>query len=142
MKTLKLDETKQLSVSDSTNGQTLNPIQTNFPPVIEGVQKVADFLEFTMWNALPTYKREPKTQKDFAKKIGVGEDTLSIWKNNPKFWDIVWQFIVLRAKDEVADVMDAFLEKAKSAKTTSRDLEMVLRIAGTKINKTETKKDD
>lgn len=58
----------------------------------EASQKLRHFDEynrFVAWIALPNSLRIPKTQKDFAKQIGVGEDTLSEWKQRGGFFKAV-----------------------------------------------------
>jgi len=48
-----------------------------------------EYADFVQWIALPKSLRSPKTQRELAKKFGVGEDTLSEWKNREDFWNEV-----------------------------------------------------
>lgn len=52
---------------------------------VADARKIREYHEFLYWLALPIDLRGEKTQKEFAKKIGVGEDTLSDWKKREGF---------------------------------------------------------
>lgn len=47
------------------------------------------YQEFIKWMAVPEPLRDLKNQGDFAKEFGVGEDTLSNWKQRDGFWEAV-----------------------------------------------------
>lgn len=53
----------------------------------------ADYLEFARFNSYPKKEREElygfATAKDFGAKYDVGEVTLSLWKKEDNFWQIV-----------------------------------------------------
>lgn len=53
---------------------------------LKGLKHQMEFLDFITWIATPSTLREPKTQQELSKKFGVGQDTLSEWKNRPRFW--------------------------------------------------------
>lgn len=87
-----------------------------------------DQLEFLEWLALPKRLRQPKTQKAFAKKIGVHQDTLTDWKRLPNFLDRV----VSRSRDlvrqAIPDVLDAVIQQAVTGSIPHVD--RVLAMAG------------
>lgn len=51
------------------------------------IKKRVEYERFLDWLSLPYDARNPKTQKEFAIKHGVDEDTLSLWKKRGDFWD-------------------------------------------------------
>jgi hypothetical protein len=58
-----------------------------------GHYREADYLEFAKFNSYPKKDREElygfATAKEFGAKYDVGEVTLSLWKKEDKFWQIV-----------------------------------------------------
>ena len=56
---------------------------------LKGLRHPTEYEEFITWMALPEFYRVPKTQGELAQKFGVGEDTLSEWKQREGFWDAV-----------------------------------------------------
>jgi hypothetical protein len=56
---------------------------------LKGLRYPAEYEEFIIWMALPEFYRVPKTQRELAEKFGVGEDTLSEWKQREGFWEAV-----------------------------------------------------
>jgi hypothetical protein len=109
-------------------------------PVITGVEKVTEYIEFAMWMATPSYDRKPKNQRLFAGAFRVNEDTLTAWKSQQQFWQVVLHFIRSKAKERAADVVEGLYMKASSEKTTNKDTLMFLDIAGMEINQTKNKK--
>ena len=53
------------------------------------IKKKQEYREFIEWIGLPVAEREPKEQKQFALKVGVGPQQLSGWKNEEGFWETV-----------------------------------------------------
>jgi hypothetical protein len=45
-------------------------------------RKEREKLQFIEWLALPSWEREPKTQRQLAKKLRVNEVTLSEWAHS------------------------------------------------------------
>jgi hypothetical protein len=45
-----------------------------------------EYNDFVLWIAMPKSLRNPKTQRELALRFGIGEDTLSDWKNLDGFW--------------------------------------------------------
>jgi len=71
------------------------------------------------WLALPKSKRIPKTQKQLADKLGVHEDTVCLWKQQPLFRKAVQNRIEALATDHDADVINALVSNAKSGRQGS-----------------------
>ena len=69
-------------------------------------------LRFQEWLALPKRLREPKTQRELAKVIGVGEDTLSDWKRFDGFVDAVNVIARRYLKESMPAILDAIATKA------------------------------
>jgi hypothetical protein len=78
------------------------------------MRKLELFYEYCKWASLPTPLREPKTQKEWAKKWGVTEATLSIWKRKQKFWEMVASFRREWAKDKTSDVIYGLFRNAST----------------------------
>ena len=53
---------------------------------IKNLKHQMEYLDFIQWIATPNTLREPRTQQELSKKFGVGQDTLSEWKNRSGFW--------------------------------------------------------
>jgi hypothetical protein len=102
--------------------------------MIPPVKLVAEFFEFASWAATPRQCREIKTQKEFAKKIGVSEDTLTDWKEHPQFDELVSRGWNAWAHDRIPDAIGSLYKKVMA-----KDVETFLRLAGKEINKPKTK---
>ncbi len=88
---------------------------TPIKPKKEGAKDVRHKLEysdFVLWVATPKALREPSTQRELAKKFGVGEDTLSDWKNKDGFWDSVALERVSWTREKTSDVIHALYKRA------------------------------
>jgi hypothetical protein len=55
----------------------------------EKLRHFDEYHQFVAWIGLPVSLRIPKTQKELAKNLGVGEDTLSEWKQRDGFFKAV-----------------------------------------------------
>lgn len=91
---------------------------TSRPPITpknKGSQKIRHRLEysdFVIWIATPKTLREPATQRDLARQFGIGEDTLSDWKNRPDFWDEVREERSQWTREKTSDVIHALYKRA------------------------------
>lgn len=104
-------------------------IDSDLPTIIPHVERVIDFIDFTRWFATPKSIRKLKTQKEFANKIGVSEDTLTDWKRNPYFWPLAQRFISEWIKSKIPDVINGLYKKA-SGKGHAKDVLAFIKLAG------------
>ncbi|MBC7239373.1 MAG: hypothetical protein H5T71_04655 [Chloroflexi bacterium] len=69
-------------------------------------------IAFIDWLANP---ESEGTQQDFAREFKVHEGTLSDWKNEPGFWDRVWErFTDFYLQGQLPAVNRALIRKAKA----------------------------
>lgn len=115
------------------------PIHSDYLPAIPDVRRVPEFIEFVRWNALPTWHRKLKTQKEFAKRIGVSQDTLTDWKKHPEFWPLVWHFLCEWMKEQTSDIIGGLHEKITSGKGSASDVKLFLNLANGKTNSSKKK---
>jgi len=83
---------------------------------------------FAEWLAMPRKMREPGTQKGLAAVLDVGPVTLSRWKNDVEFQELVYQRARSHLMAELPDVMHMIMEKAKGG--DFRFAKMVLELTG------------
>lgn len=76
-------------------------------------RKAREQLELALWLSLPSYAREPRTQKQLAKKLGVDASTFSDWKLLPGFMIYVRHLMEERIQEDCPDVVGALVRKAK-----------------------------
>ncbi|MDF1498538.1 MAG: phBC6A51 family helix-turn-helix protein [Patescibacteria group bacterium] len=69
--------------------------------------------EFILFFATPKLLRDEETQKEFSKRIGVGEDTLSNWKQLDGFWDEVALLRKKMFKAKSTEVLSGLFLKAR-----------------------------
>ncbi len=125
--------------SDKNTSNKNNRIRTDLPKIIPNVNRVADFLQFAQWMAIPQVSRKQKTQKDFANEIDVDEDTLTNWKRNPNFYPIVQQFTDEWMKERRSDVIDALYQNA-CREGKAKDVLTFLKLSGISDNFNENVK--
>jgi len=82
---------------------------SKIPPFIKLTREYEEFVRFC---ATPRVLREIKTQREFAKKFGVSEDTLTDWKKTPRFPERIRQIILEHEQEKLPDVIDALRGKA------------------------------
>ena len=75
------------------------------------LRHVDEYLNFIVWVAQPKELRKPKTQRELSKKFGVGEDTLSEWKNRDGFWEKVSTQRQKWCKEKTSDVINALYKR-------------------------------
>lgn len=112
-----------------TKNKITTPIQSNYLPAILDVKRISEFIEFVRWNALPTWYRESKTQKEFAERVGVSPDTLTDWKKHSEFWPLVWQFLREWMQEQTSDVIGGLYEKIVSGKGSASDVQLFFHLA-------------
>jgi len=115
------------------------PIRSDSLPAIPDVRRIPEFIEFVQWNALPTWYREPKTQKGFAEQIGVSQDTLTDWKKHSEFWPLVWHFLREWMKEQTPNVIGGLYEKIVSAKGSASDVQLFLNLVNGKPKSSKKK---
>src|SRR3989338_4173347 len=106
------------------------PIPSDFLPAIPDVRRIPEFIEFAKWCATPSWLREVKTQKGFAERVGVSQDTLSDWKKHLNFWPLVWQFLRDRMQEQIPDIIEGLSGKVISGKGSAGDARFLFRLAG------------
>ena len=65
---------------------------------------------FVEWLALPEELRDPRTQKEFGKRYGISQQTLSSWKTNKKVHARVLEMVGANILCDFADYM-SYLKK-------------------------------
>jgi len=71
-----------------------------------------EYDDFIEWIALPNKLRKPKTQRELARKFGIGEDTLSDWKQREGFWEEVEKKRKSWGKERTPNVLLGLYKKA------------------------------
>lgn len=107
----------------------LTPIHSDSLKVVPRIQRLPEFMQFINWFATPGQFRKPKTQKEFARIVGVCEDTLTDWKLTPHFWPLVQQSLSRWIKDRLPDAIGGLYLNA-SDKGSPKAVEMFLRLGG------------
>ena len=74
--------------------------------------KINEYERFIAWIALPSAARQPSTQGELAKELGVEEATLSDWKKRDDFWPRVRETIGLWARGKTPDVVEGLYKRA------------------------------
>jgi hypothetical protein len=79
------------------------------PKSAEGLMKPTTYEEFIYWIATPDQYRNPSTQKQFALKWKVNEDTLTDWKRRDGFYDEVRKNVRIYGRDHLAVCTSALI---------------------------------
>lgn len=114
--------------------ESLTPIRSDTLPVPTDVRRVAEFIQFVQWFALPSAERKPKTQKEFAALVGVAEDTLTDWKKRPEFRALVGYLLREWMWERTPDVIDGLYEKIRSDKCGASDVRLFLNLRDGGLN--------
>lgn len=84
--------------------------------------------KFMAWLAVPSKLREPATQGEFAKEIGVVDSTLSRWKKETGFGAEVGRLSRELVKDDLPDIFGALIGQAKAG--SFQHIKLALEVAG------------
>lgn len=96
--------------SDKSDSQQLISFRFVDADRVQDPLKLKVFID---WIVLPSKLRVPKTQKLFAKQIGVNQDTLTDWKKLNGFWNEVKQEQQHHFQEQVSDVLYGLTKRAK-----------------------------
>ena len=99
-----------------TNNLISTPIQSGICEIPPSIKLIREFTEFVQFCAMPRVLREIKTQREFAQKFEISEDTLTDWKRTPGFLNMVRQLILEREQEGLSDVINALYKQAKKGK--------------------------
>jgi hypothetical protein len=89
------------------------PIQSEICEIPSSIKLTREYGEFIKFCATPRILRKIKTQREFAKKFGVSEDTLTDWKKTPGFLAVVRQIILEREQERLSDVIEGLYREAR-----------------------------
>lgn len=103
-----------------------------------GLKNPQEYLEFIYWLATPIDLREVKTQGDFAKKIGVDQNTLSEWKKREGFQDLLIDTIKSNFRERSASVLRA-VERRAHGRGGNQDAALFFKVTGMIKDGTELK---
>lgn len=79
---------KETPTSKREGNKLANQTDNKEPVEIRELRKPTTYLLFIDWLAQPEGLRQPASQKAFADKYKVDEDTLTRWKQRPNFWTL------------------------------------------------------
>jgi hypothetical protein len=81
-------------------------------------------LQYGMWLGLPPDMRQEdvKTQKDFAKKIGLKEETISRWKDDPYVKSIRENAVRIWGGNDKLEIIKSIIAQAKEGKVAAQRL--------------------
>lgn len=69
-------------------------------------------LAYMQWVALPTLHRQPRTQAEIAKQLGVSVSSLMKWQKKAGFWDAVRREARARLEHSFNDMYEALRRQA------------------------------
>jgi hypothetical protein len=96
--------------------------------LIEPIQDEQEFnwkqQRFQEWLALPRDKRPPnfQTQQQVAEALAVHPHTLTMWKRQPGFWDVVYEDARAIVGGELPQIISAMVEKAEQGSVSAAKL--------------------
>jgi hypothetical protein len=77
-------------------------------------KKTSEYERFVLWCSLPSVVRQPKTQKELAKTLGMDASTLSDWRRNPEFNSRTRGLAMSLVAESYPDVLGALVQSATS----------------------------
>jgi len=75
-------------------------------------ERAAKIQQFGIWLGMPEGSREPKTQEELAKQLGLHKDTLTDWKKLPEVQEIARNALQLMALGSNLEIWQKTIEKA------------------------------
>ena len=79
-----------------------------------------DQLKFAEWLALSTIERRTETQKEFAARLGVSQQSLCNWKEMPELWEVQNSLMTSRAKEMVPDAIKIYENALKDPHSVTK----------------------
>lgn len=105
---------------------TTKPAPTS--PSKRDIKLTDEFRTFALWLAVPKRQRQPQSQGELAEKLGVHPDSLSDWKKREELWAIVAEHRDIWIRENVADVVDGLIKRAKDG--AAPEVKLFLQLAG------------
>ena len=97
---------------------------------IENLRNPDKYLDFVRFIATPDNFKEIKTQKEFAKEIGVGEDTLCGWKKKDGFWDRVAEERKIMMKENMTPKIIMAVYRTVLRDGNAKEAKLLLELSG------------
>jgi len=86
--------------------------------VVEGIRRVAEYLEYVSFMAIPKVLRKEQFQiedeQEFANKYELSQNTLTNWKKKEDFWKRVDRQVIRWGRGQTPDVLRALSSRAKA----------------------------
>ncbi len=101
-------------MNSKTISLATNPIQSDISKKFSSIKLINEFEEFMQFCSTPRSMRKIKTQKDFAQKFGLSEDTLTNWKKMPGFFEAIQWRVIDREQDHLTEIIETLRMKAES----------------------------
>lgn len=95
------------------------------PPPYDRVKLYPEYHRFVDWYSTLSILRNPKSQDELAKEMGLHATTLSKWKLMPEFEKDVYDAMKPKLKFESVDVLNAWVHRLKR-NSAPGDIKLVL----------------
>ena len=125
MRQLKRNMAKKAKKTSPNHRKKKPEVKNNPFSSRSGLHKPDVYQLFVVWMSLPQPERYPKTQKEFAAKYGIHQDTVVDYKKRKGFWDDVQLMWKDWGKEKTSDVMKKFYDTLMS-KGSASDIKLWL----------------
>lgn len=107
------------------------------PKPVRGQRNDTGRMRFASWLVLPPSQRQPRTQQELAKELGVADSTLSEWRRLPLIQAVTKDWRDAYAA-HFSEIVDAMMRRARAGNVPAARLlaEILGQLAPTKIEQT------
>ncbi len=99
-----------------------------FPTEARSWAMSTKFKKLVKWAGTPPQFREPETEYDFARSIGISLETLDTWKSHSAFSSLAHESLIGWIREKTPEAIGTLYQKISDGGADGKDIEFFIRL--------------